>query len=70
MSKDEIRCYGDARPTDTHLLAEIHCMNEEIYAWLDQHERAVPVRRRKRDALIALAVIALITLSVIAFALH
>jgi hypothetical protein len=26
------------RPTDTHLLADIHCMNEEIYDWLDRHE--------------------------------
>jgi hypothetical protein len=54
MRDDEIRCYGNACPEDTHLLAEIHCMNGEIYDWLDKHERRVPVGRLRRAVFTAL----------------
>jgi hypothetical protein len=28
---DVIRCYGGAKPTDTHPFATAHCMDEDIH---------------------------------------
>jgi hypothetical protein len=37
-------CAGGATPDDEHLLATVHCVDDEIVAWLEQRER----RRRKK----------------------
>jgi hypothetical protein len=31
--------YGGAKPTDTHLVSTIHCVDDEIIKWLQQRER-------------------------------
>ena len=39
MSDDEIIVlYGDAKPGDTHLLAKVVAVDEEIIAWLRRRE--------------------------------
>ena len=38
-------CFGNATPEDTHLAATVHCMDDEIVAWLERRER----RRRKKQ---------------------
>ena len=40
---DAIVCYGNAKPTDTHLASVIHCIDGEIIGWLERQER------RRRD---------------------
>jgi hypothetical protein len=34
-----IICYGNAKPEDTHLASTIHCINAEIFKWLERRER-------------------------------
>ena len=34
-----VLCGGGARPTDTHLASIVHCVDDEIIAWLRQRER-------------------------------
>ena len=64
MKDDELRCYGNARPTDTHLEATIVAVDEEIYDYI----KRMSLRPLRRNALIALSVIAVLTVSVVAFA--
>jgi hypothetical protein len=42
---DVLIAYGNARPTDTHLLATVHCMDDEIVAWLERRERRRKTRK-------------------------
>jgi hypothetical protein len=39
---DIIACYGGAKLTDKHLASKVHCVDEEIFEWLE---------RRKRDTI-------------------
>jgi hypothetical protein len=36
---DVIVCYGNAKPTDTHLASTIHCIDDEIIEFLKRRER-------------------------------
>ena len=40
-----IVCYSNAKLTDTHLASEIHCVNNEIFGWLERREQ----RRRGKQ---------------------
>jgi hypothetical protein len=45
-------CYGNASPTDLHLLSKVHCVDEEIISWLERREqrrRVVEARRQAGD---------------------
>jgi hypothetical protein len=45
---DVIVCYGNAKPTDTHLASKIRCIDGEIIEWLERRERRRrPVPRTK-----------------------
>jgi hypothetical protein len=44
---DVIRCYSGAKLTDKHLASKIHCVDDEIFEWLQCRER----RRRSRQGL-------------------
>jgi hypothetical protein len=33
---DVIICYGGAKPTDRHLTAAVHCVDDEIIEWLER----------------------------------
>jgi hypothetical protein len=37
---DGIRCYGEAKPTDLHLLSTIRAVDDEIIEWLERHEHS------------------------------
>jgi hypothetical protein len=43
---DVIICYGGAKPTDRHLAATVHCVDDEIIEWLEQ-------RREQRRGCVA-----------------
>jgi len=47
---DGIRCYGGAKPTDTHLASKIHCIDGEIVKWLKRREQ----RRRGKQPTVTL----------------
>jgi hypothetical protein len=36
---DVIVCYGATKLTDKHLAATVHCVDDEIIAWLKDHDR-------------------------------
>jgi hypothetical protein len=42
---DVVVCYGGAKLTDKHLSSKIHCVDDEIFEWLQCRER----RRRSRQ---------------------
>jgi hypothetical protein len=42
---DVIVCYGNAKSTDKHAAATIHCIDDEVIEWLERRER----RRRSRQ---------------------
>jgi hypothetical protein len=35
---DHIRCYGGATFADKHLASTIHCVDDEIFEWLQRRE--------------------------------
>jgi hypothetical protein len=37
-------CYGNAKPDDTHLLADVVAVDGEIVAWLERREQKKPQR--------------------------
>jgi len=46
---DAIGCYGNAKPTDTHLASVIHCIDGEIIGWLERQERRRRDTRKSRQ---------------------
>ena len=42
---DVMVCYGNAKSTDKHAAATIHCIDDEVIEWLERRER----RRRSRQ---------------------
>jgi hypothetical protein len=36
---DIVICGGDAKPTDLHLPVTIHCVDDEIFEWLERREK-------------------------------
>jgi hypothetical protein len=46
---DAIVCYGNAKPTDTHLASVIHCIDGEIIGWLERQERRRRDTRKSRQ---------------------
>jgi hypothetical protein len=34
-----IICLGGAKLTDTHLASTIHCIDEEIFSWLEERNK-------------------------------
>jgi hypothetical protein len=46
---DAFVCYGGAEPGDTHLIATVHCVDDEIIDWLAQRERSRARKTKKVD---------------------
>jgi hypothetical protein len=46
---DVVVCYGGAKLTDRHLISTIHCVDEEIFEWLERRE----AKRRKRHSVVS-----------------
>jgi hypothetical protein len=44
-------CYGNAKPTDTHLASTIHAIDDEIFEWLAQRERRSKRKAARRQPL-------------------
>jgi hypothetical protein len=42
---DVIVCYGAAKLTDKHLTATVHCVDDEIFEFLQRREQRRPKRR-------------------------
>ena len=47
--KDNFICYGGAKPGDLHLLAVVHCEDEEIIPWLERREKRRERQRKKHE---------------------
>jgi hypothetical protein len=40
-----IVCYGNAKPEHEHLASTIHCIDDEIIAWLQRRERSPQIEK-------------------------